>query len=97
MDADLGTAVGNVGNWVKDKDAPAETYWAQVSGFDAGSERPLQVTRNWMGHQITLWVYVTEVIKDAYVAGTLDVGDYALVVFVDGELPIATQKVFKSW
>lgn len=75
------------------------TYWAQVAGFDAQATKPLQVTRVWQGDTITLWTYVTEQVKDAYLAGNLATGDFVLVVFVDSERdkPIATQKVFKSW
>lgn len=99
MDADLGTSMAQVANWTKETEVPTLTYWARVAGFDASTEKPLEVTRHWAGHNITLWVYVTEDVKDAYVAGNLAVGDYVLVVFVDGDrdLPIAVNKVFKSW
>jgi hypothetical protein len=99
VDADLGSSAAQQTSWTKESQAPANTYWAQVAGFDAQAEKPLQVTRNWSGHDITLWVYVSQDVADAYVAGNLEVGDYVLVVFVDDdpELPIATQKVYQSW
>ena len=87
------------GEWVRDADAPAASHWAQIDSFNVAAKRPLSVTRNWKGHAISLDCYVTQDIADAFRDGKLSVGDYVIVEFMDGntDLPVAVQKVFKSW
>jgi len=90
---------GSVGANLIDADVTASPHWAVVDAFNPGQEKPLNATRNWHGHQITLDCYVTQVVVDDFLASNLDVGDFVLVDFVDGDLdkPVAVTKIYKSW
>lgn len=81
------------------KPEPMYTYWAKVKAFDTGAEKPMTVERTIDDTTYTVDVYVTERVKDLYQDGTLVVGDFVLIVFVDGQYSkrIATQKIYKSW
>jgi hypothetical protein len=75
------------------------THWARILEMNPGQERPLRVQRTYRGEQFTVRCYVTKDLVDLYQAGELAVGDFVLVMFVDGDRnqPLATQKVYKSW
>lgn len=92
-------AVENVTNWTNASEITASPHWAVVNAFNAGQAKPLNVTRNWCGHNVELDCYVTQDVVDAYQGGNLSIGDYVLVDFVDGDLdkPLAVQKIYKSW
>lgn len=79
--------------------APTRIFWACVAEISPGQERPLRVTRVWKSRTYTVDCYITQDVIDIYQAGNLAVGDYVLVMFVDGHRakPLATQKVYKSW
>lgn len=92
-----------LGTFVKEVNIPLEipelpTY-AQVEDFNTAIEKPLKVKRTFAGTVHHVWCYVTEDIKNLYLAGNLVVGDVVIVNFVDRDLnkPIVLQKVYKSW
>ena len=74
-------------------------YWAKAKGFNASSERPLTVERTYRGTTYTIDCYVTTQIKDEYQAGTLTIGDYVIISFIDGdpEKACAILKAHKTW
>lgn len=76
-----------------------QTYWAKVKGFNVGAEKPLTVERTYRDKTYTIDCYVTTQIKDEYQAGTLQVGDFVLVSFIDGDpdKTCAILKVYKTW
>ena len=73
--------------------------YAIVEDFDAGGEKPLKVQRTVNEVPYSIWCYVTEDVKEAYVGGSLQIGDVVIVIFVDRDInkPLVQQKVFKSW
>jgi hypothetical protein len=77
----------------------AETHWAKVSAFDPEAEKPLEVKRAWHGKEVSVDCYVTQSIKDAYLAETLVIGDFVLIVFVDGDIekPLAVEEIVQTW
>jgi len=74
-------------------------YWAKVKGFEPTAEKPLTVERTYRNTTYTLNCYVTTQVKDEYQAGTLNVGDYVIISFIDGapEKPCAILKAHKTW
>ncbi len=76
----------------------ATRHWARVKSFQA-AEKPIVVTREFMGQQYDVACYASQDLKDAYDAGNLQLGDYVIVDFIDGDIskPFASQKVYKSW
>jgi len=68
------------------------------------AKRPAIVTRVFMGVEYDIPCYATQIVRDQYQAGDIQIGDFMLVSFiaeyVNGReviLPIAIAKVFKSW
>ena len=74
-------------------------YWAKVKGFNAAATKPLTVERTHRGTTYTIECYVTTQVKDGYQAGTLNVGDYVIISFIDGdpEKACAILKAHKTW
>jgi len=74
-------------------------YWAKVKGFNAAATKPLVVERTHRGATHTIDCYVTTQVKDEYQAGTLTVGDYVIISFIDGdpEKPCAILKAHETW
>lgn len=73
--------------------------YAIVEDFNASAEKPLKVKRTLAGTDYQIWCYVSESVKNDYIAGTLQIGDVVIVIFVDKDItkPLAQQKVYKSW
>ncbi len=77
-------------------DPPQSTHISTLVSIDVGRARPAKVKRVWEDRDYFYDCFVTENIKDQYVAGDIKVGDYLLILFESGE-QIVTAKVFKSW
>ena len=92
-------ADGSVGAELEDQDALTTPHWAQIDSFNPSLAKPIQVTRTWQGRSLQTRCFVTQAIKDAFQAGDLAVGDFVLVLFVDGDrdLPLAVSKILKTW
>jgi len=77
----------------------AHAHLAKVVNFQTSNEKPLVVSRIWKRQERTVSCYVTEQLKDLYLAGTLVVGDFVTVDFIEGDIdkPLAMVKVYKSW
>lgn len=78
---------------------PLCTHWARVDSFYPGEVKPMRVKRTWQGREYTVDCYVTQTIRDQYLAGNVAVGDFVLVHFLEDNLDraIVVAKVFKTW
>ncbi len=82
--------------FIKLPDPPTSTHISTLVSIDVGRARPAKVKRVWEDRDYFYDCFVTENVKDQYVAGDIKVGDYLLILFESGE-QIVTAKVFKSW
>lgn len=76
---------------------PHSTHLSVLEAVDTAKARPARIKRVWEGRDYFYDCFVTEIVKDQYVAGDIVVGDYVLVHFDDIGEQIVTAKVFKSW
>ena len=76
---------------------PRSTHLATLVAIDTNSMRPARVKREYQGYDFFHDCFVTESLKDQYVEGDLQVGDYVLVHFDDSGEQVVTHKIFKSW
>ena len=74
-------------------------YWAKVRSFNIATEKPLTAGRIYKGQEIEINCYVTERIKELYQDGKLNIDDYVIVQFIDGDQdkPVAIAKGYKTW
>lgn len=76
---------------------PLGTYYAQVADKDASrsDKKYLQIKKTIDGTTITEWAYITDSVLQVHQRGDLEIGDYVIVDFADGDLdkPIVTNKV----
>jgi len=85
-------------------DLPHSEHIAKLKAVNASQAKPAIVTRRFMGQNYDVNCLVTQSVKELYQAGSIQVGDYVLVSFIE-EIPdtvekhiaIITDKVFKSW
>jgi len=75
------------------------THWATIDSFLPGATKPMRVKRTWNGREYTVDCFVTEAVKDQYLAGDIAVGDFVLVHFLEAEpeKAIVIAKVYKTW
>lgn len=76
---------------------PYSTHISTIDAIDTAKARPVRIKRVWEGRDYFYDCFVTESVKDQFVAGDVVVGDYVLVHFDDIREQIVTAKVFKSW
>lgn len=76
---------------------PDSTHIAILVSIDVSKARPAKVKRVWEGGDYFHDCFVTETIKDQYLAGNIAIGDHLLVHFDPIGEQIVTAKVFKSW
>lgn len=78
---------------------PLCTHWAVIDSFQPTEEKPMRVKRVWNGREYLVDCYVTETIKDQYLAGDIVVGDFVLVEFLDDnpDRAVVFAKVLKTW
>lgn len=76
---------------------PDSTHISTLVAIDVGKNKPAKVKRAWNGKDYFYDCFVTENIKDQYLAGDILIGDYLLVHFDSIGEQIITAKVFKSW
>ena len=74
------------------------THWAQIVSFQSG-EKPITVHRTYEGEEHEFSCYITELLFKLHGNNELNVGDYVLVTFIDGEFskPLAISKIKKTW
>lgn len=78
---------------------PLCTHWARIAEINLETEKPVRVKRTWNGKEYQVNCYVTENIKDQYLAGDIVVGDFVLVQFLEdsADRAVVFAKVFKTW
>lgn len=76
---------------------PRSTHISTIDAIDTSKARPARIKRAWEGRDYFYDCFVTESVKDQYMAGDIVVGDYVIVHFDDIGEQIVTGKVFKSW
>jgi len=92
MEAEL-TAEG----FIKLPEPPKSTHISTLVSVDVTKARPANVKRVWEGRDYFYDCFVTEAVKDQYLAGQIIIGDHLLVHFDTIGEQIVTDKVFKSW
>lgn len=78
-------------------DPPSSTHMAVLMEINIGSIRPAHVKRVWQDRDYFYDCFVTESVKDQFVQGDIQIGDYVLVHFDDSGEQVVTHKIFKSW
>ena len=81
---------------VPDPEPPRSTHVSTLIAIDTSAVRPARVKRVYMGIDYFYDCFVTENVKDQFLQGDVQIGDFVLVHFDDGE-QVVTNKVFKSW
>ena len=76
---------------------PASTHISSIEAIDTSKARPVTIKRMWRNKPHYYDCFVTEAVKDDYLAGNIAVGDYVVVTFDDVGEPLVMAKVFKSW
>ena len=73
-------------------------HWAVLGSVGIGT-KPARVTRTYNNREYTFNCYVTQSMRDDYLAGKIAIGDYVLVAFADDDIskPIVIGKVYKTW
>lgn len=79
------------------EEPPRSTHISTIDTIDTAKVRPVRIKWVWEGMDYFYDCFVTESVKDQYVAGDVKVGDYVIVHFDDIGEQIVTAKVFKSW
>lgn len=78
---------------------PLCTHWARIDSFNVAEMKPVKVKRTWNGKEYTVNCYITESIKDQYLAGDIVIDDYVLVEFLEdsADKAVVFAKVLKTW
>lgn len=76
---------------------PRSTHISTIDAIGTSKAKPARIKRIWEGRNYFYDCFVTESVKDQYIAGDVAVGDYVIVHFDDIGEQIVTAKVFKSW
>lgn len=76
---------------------PRSTYVSIIDTIDISKARAVRIKRVWEGRDYFYDCLATQTVKDQYVAGNVNIGDYVIVHFDDIGEQIVTGKVFKSW
>jgi len=76
---------------------PRSPHISTIEAIDTTKVRPVRIKRVWESRDYFYDCFVTESVKDQYLAGDVAVGDYVIVHFADIKEQIVTAKVFRSW
>lgn len=76
---------------------PNSTHISTLVAVDTAKPRPARVKRIWEGRDYFYDCFVTQTVKDEYVAGKIKIGDYVLVHYDTIGEQLVTAKVYKSW
>lgn len=83
---------------------PRSQHIAKLVDIDPSAVRPATVVRKFLGETYQVKCLVSQSAKDMYLEGTLSIGDYVVVSFID-EIPdsreyniaVIVDKVWESW
>ena len=78
---------------------PVHGCWAILEAVNVTAVKPATVRRTWKGTDYVLDCYITQHVKDAWLAGNIAIGDYVLVEYLDQDPNKAgvVAKVVKTW
>lgn len=83
---------------------PKSQHIGKLTAVNPALAKPATVTRKYMGQLYDVQCLVSQTVVDMWLAGTLQVGDYVVVSYIDenpdtAELSIAivVDKVYESW
>jgi len=76
---------------------PCSTHLSILEAVDPTKARPAKVKRTWSGKNYHYDCFATQTVKDEYVAGKIQIGDYVIVYYDDRGEQVVTAKVWKSW
>lgn len=76
---------------------PRSTHISILTDIDPSKARPAEIKREWEGDDYYYRCFVTQTVRDEYIAGKIEIGDYVLVHFDDVGEQVVTAKIFKSW
>lgn len=85
------------GGYLKAPEPPVSTHISVIDAIDTNKPRPVRIKRIWEGRDYFYDCFVTESVKDQYMAGSIVAGDYVVVHFDDRGEQLVMEKVFKSW
>ena len=83
-----------------DTQPPYSTHIGRITDIDPSKAKPATIVRLWEGRGFTYNCLVTQDIKDQYVEGKINIGDFVLVHFFDDtekDIAVIMQKIFKTW
>lgn len=83
---------------------PASEHIGKLTAVNVTQAKPVTITRRYWGENYDVKCLVTESVKQMWLDGDLEIGDFVLVSFIE-EIPntterkiaIVTDKVYKSW
>ena len=78
---------------------PVHGCWAILQAVNVAAVKPATVRRTWEGTDYTLDCYITQHVRDEWIAGHIAIGDYVLVEYLDQDPNKAgvVAKVVKTW
>jgi len=78
---------------------PLYGCWAILESVNVTTVKPATVRRTWEGTDYVLDCYITQNVKDEWLAGNIAIGDYVLIEYLDRDPDKAgvVAKVVKTW
>jgi len=78
---------------------PTSDHYAIIISYTPNIEKPLKVKRIFSGYEFIFDCYISQNIKDEFLAGHINIGDIILVTFVDEDVnkALAVSKILKTW
>jgi hypothetical protein len=78
---------------------PVYGCWAILEAVNVTAVKPATVRRTWEGTDYVLDCYITQHVKDQWLAGNIAIGDYMLIEYLDQDPDKAgvVAKVVKTW
>jgi len=78
---------------------PVYGCWAILDSVNVTAVKPATVRRTWEGTDYVLDCYITQHVKDEWLAGNIAIGDYVLIEYLDQDPDKAgvVAKIVKTW
>ena len=78
---------------------PVYGCWAILTAVNVSAVKPATVSRTWQGTTYVLDCYITQHVRDEWLAGHIAIGDYVLVEYLDQDPNKAgvIAKIVKTW
>ena len=78
---------------------PVYGCWAILTAVNVTAVKPATVRRTWEGTDYVFDCYITQHVRDEWLAGNIAIGDYVLIEYLDQDPNKAgvLAKVVKTW